>query len=313
VTGGTTGEVTGGVTGVVTGGTAVEPAIHDIGYQRYAGPRLGRAAIWRALAVDGLRGSFGLGRSAGAKVWPWLLLALATLPTVVIVVIASVAGDLTGGLPVTPAQYLGQILTLVGIFVAVLAPRAVSRDLRYRTVPLYLSRPLSRTDYVTAKVAAMTAAVLVVTAVPVTVLALGALLAEQPWRDTSESWLAGTATALLAAVLLATTGLAIAAWTPRRGLGTAAVVGYLIVTSAVAGVATGLTFDRGADAVGYTQALSPLTVVPGLAAWLEGTPLGPTGETVGTPVGLVLLGTWAASVALALAVLAVRYRRVSAS
>jgi ABC-2 type transport system permease protein len=293
--------------------TAVEPAIHDIGYQRYDGPRLGRAAIWRALAVDGLRGSFGLGRSAGAKVWPWLLLALATLPTVVIVVIASVAGQLTGGLPVTPAQYLGQVLTVIAVFVAVLAPRAVSRDLRFRTVPLYLSRPMSRTDYVTAKLAAMTGAVLVIAAAPVTVLALGALLAERPWRETAESWLAGTVTAVLAAVLLATTGLAIAAWTPRRGIGTAVVVGYFIVTSAVAGIATGLAFDGGGDAVGYVQALSPLTVVPALAAWLEGTPLGPTGEEVPTSVGLVLLAAWALTVLLALALLAVRYRRVSAS
>lgn len=292
----------------------VQPAIHDIGYQRYDGPRLGRGYIWRSLAVDGLRGSFGLGRSAGNKVWPWLLLAFATLPTVIIVVVASLTGDLVGdGLVVSPAQYVSQILTLVVIFVAVLAPRAVSRDLRYRTVPLYLSRPLSRVDYVTAKLVAMTAAVVVLTAVPVTVLSFGALLVELPWRDTLVDWLTGLLIAVLASVLMAAVGVAIAAWTPRRGLGTAVVVGFFLVTSAVAGVATGLTFERGDDLVNYVQALSPMTTVSGLAGWIDGSALDASGETVGTGVGLVLLASWAATLLLALLSLVLRYRRVSAS
>jgi ABC-2 type transport system permease protein len=293
----------------------VQPAIHDIGYRRYEGPRLGRPYIWRSLAVDGLRGSYGLGRSAGNKVWPWLLLMIATLPTVIIVVVASLTGGITGGdgLAVSPAQYLAQILTLVVIFVAVLAPRAVSRDLRYRTVPLYLSRPLGRVDYVTAKLAAMTAAVLVLTALPVTVLSFGALLVELPWRATLVDWLAGLLTAVLTAVLMACVGIAIAAWTPRRGLGTAVVVGFFLVTSAIAGVATGLTFERGDDLAGYAQALSPMTTVAALGAWIDGTPLSATGQPVPTSVGLVLLGAWAVTVLLALLSLVLRYRRVSAS
>ena len=293
---------------------SVQPAIHDIGYQRYDGPRLGRAYIWRSLAVDGLRGSFGLGRSAGNKVWPWLLLTLATLPTIIIVVVASVAGGITGdGLPVSPTQYLAQILTLVVIFVAVLAPRAVSRDLRYRTVPLYLSRPLGRFDYVTAKLAAMTAAVFVLTAVPVTVLSFGALLAELPWRDTVIDWLVGLLTAVLVSIVMASVGVAIAAWTPRRGLGTAVVVGFFLVTSAIAGVATGLTFDRGDDLAGYVQALSPMTTVAALGGWIDGSPLDATQEPVTTAVGLVLLASWALTVLLALLTLVLRYRKVSAS
>lgn len=44
--------------------------IHDIGYQRYTGPRLGRRHVFGALYLHGLRTAFGLGRSAKAKIFP---------------------------------------------------------------------------------------------------------------------------------------------------------------------------------------------------------------------------------------------------
>ena len=47
--------------------------IHDIGYQRYTGPRLGRAAVFGALYIHGLRAAYGFGRSAKAKIFPWLV------------------------------------------------------------------------------------------------------------------------------------------------------------------------------------------------------------------------------------------------
>jgi ABC-2 type transport system permease protein len=45
--------------------------IHDIGYQRYTGPRLGRGYAIRSLYLHSLRTAFGLGRSAKAKIFPW--------------------------------------------------------------------------------------------------------------------------------------------------------------------------------------------------------------------------------------------------
>ena len=51
--------------------------IHDIGYQRYAGPRLGRRHVVTALYLHSLRTAFGLGRSANAKIFPWIVVGLA--------------------------------------------------------------------------------------------------------------------------------------------------------------------------------------------------------------------------------------------
>ena len=57
--------------------------IHDLGYQHYDGPRLGRPAIVRALAWHSLRSAFGLGRGARAKIVPVLAFAIMCLPAVV--------------------------------------------------------------------------------------------------------------------------------------------------------------------------------------------------------------------------------------
>ena len=68
---GSAGRTTGPPTESRTGGV-----IHDIGYQRYTGPRLGRRHIVGALYVHGLRAAFGLGRSAKAKIFPWLIVGV---------------------------------------------------------------------------------------------------------------------------------------------------------------------------------------------------------------------------------------------
>lgn len=289
----------------------VTPAIHDIGYQRYDGVRLGRRAIWWSLFVDGLRAAFGFGRSAGAKVWPWLLFAIATLPTLIVVMIA--AFTQAAALPATPVFYLTQILQIVTVFVAVLAPRAVSRDLRFRTIPLYFSRPLTRWDYVTAKTAAMTAATFIFLAAPATVLALGAILAELPWRTQLADWGRGLAVAALAAVLFAAIAVALAALTPRRGLGTAVIVGFFIVTSGMALTLTGIAFGQDRqDLVNYAGLLSPFTTTTTLSSWLDPTARF-AGVEVSTTVGLAVLAAWLFYVLVAYAVLVLRYRRVSAS
>ena len=57
--------------------------IHDIGYQRYQGARLGRGYARALVYVHGLRTAFGLGRSAKAKIFPWIVAGLAGLVAVV--------------------------------------------------------------------------------------------------------------------------------------------------------------------------------------------------------------------------------------
>ena len=143
--------------------------IHDIGYQRYTGPRLGRAAVFGALYVHGLRAAYGFGRSAKAKIFPWLVFGIVAL---VAVILAAVRAQI-GTLPLTYIQFADTMSWLIIFFVAIVAPELVSRDMRAGVLPLYFSRPLRSADYVGAKVAALATAVWILLAGPQFIIFLG--------------------------------------------------------------------------------------------------------------------------------------------
>jgi ABC-2 type transport system permease protein len=240
-------------------------AIHDIGYRHYDGPRLGAAYVRRSLYVDTLRGAFGLGRSARSKVMPFVLLAVLTVPAVVM-------GIVTGyfGLPTLPLDYTEYVFALqvaVVIFVGSQSPAAISRDLRFRVAPLYFSRPITRAQYVQAKYAGLATALLVLTAVPLTALFVGALLAELPVDDQVRDYLRALVGAAVLALVLAGIGLVVAALTPRRGLGVAAIVGVLLVSAGVQGIVRSLAEEFGSDTLaGYAGLLNPFTLVDGVVS-----------------------------------------------
>ncbi|MFJ8040258.1 ABC transporter permease [Kitasatospora sp. NPDC096147] len=210
--------------------------IHNIGYRSYQGPRLGRGYATRSLFVQSLRAAYGLGRSGKSKVLPMLVAAGLAAAALVIVAIGLFLQDTlaTDLLPVDYAQFLSGFGVLVQIFVAAQSPVLMSRDLRHHTVPLYFSRPITRGDYVRAKFAAMTAAMLLMTVTPLLVLYLGSILGGLPLGKNTGHFLQGLAVALVTSVLYAALGLAIAALTPRRGFGVAAIMGLLLVSSVIA-------------------------------------------------------------------------------
>src|SRR5687767_13726276 len=152
--------------------------IHDIGYRHFEGERRGRRYIRRSLFVDSLRGAFGLGRSARSKVMPMLLLAVICLPALAIVAITAVtrADELVADYP----SYLLNVQLVISVFVAAQSPALVSKDLRFRVTSLYFSRPLARVDYVLGKFGAMASALFVLTAAPLTIMFLGALVVGLP-------------------------------------------------------------------------------------------------------------------------------------
>ena len=266
----------------------------------------------RSLYVDTLRGAFGVGRSARSKVVPVLLLAVLCVPALIIAVVTSVTGS--DELPVQPIDYPISLAPAIIIFVAAQAPVAVSRDLRFRVLPLYLSRPLARSDYVLAKVAAFTTALFALVAVPVTVLYAGALLAGLPfWRETGH-WLAGLLSAVVLALVLALIGLLVASVTPRRGFGVAAIVTLLLVLSVVAAILHELMTTAGAEGwAGYAGALDPVQLVHGWQVeWLGADPEAGI-QPEGAAGAAVFLGLTVALVLACYALLQLRYRKVSAT
>ena len=284
--------------------------IHDIGYRHYDGPRLGRTSIWRAMFVEGLRGSYGLGRSARSKVVPALLLAAICLPALIVVIVASVTG--ADELPLGYTAYPRNLELLVAIFVAAQAPVLVSRDLRFRVVSLYFSRPMERLDYVLARWASLAAAVLVLLAVPLTLLLAGALLAEMPLGEQLADHLRALAQAALLAVLLSGVALVIAAVTPRRGLGVAAIITVLLVLSGVQATVESIAVNEGeASLAGYSRLLSPSTLVAAVSDQVLGG--GPGGGPSGAGGTAAAVAVYLLAVAACGAALVLRYRKVSVS
>ena len=254
-----------GAAGPATPGGRAD-VIHDIGFRHYAGQLFGRGWIVRSLTVDTVRGVFGIGRPARSKVMPWVLVGILMLPPAII----ALSVLLTGGseLPLSFTQFLSAFQTPLQLFVAGAAPYAVSRDLRHGVMPLYLSRPLSRTDYVLARLAGLTIALFAVMAGPQTLLLVGGLLAEMPAGDLLVGWLGGLLASALLAVLLAVVGLAIAAYTPRRGLGVAAIITILLVVTGVSYTVSGVAQGSGLDDLAvFGGVLDPFRLVDGIAAW----------------------------------------------
>lgn len=284
--------------------------IHDLGYRHYEGPRLGRAHIARALYAESAKGAYGLGRPARSKIMPMILLGAMCLPAVIIAVIAGVTG--ADKLPGNYTSYILNVQLLVMVFVAGQAPASVSRDLRFRVMSLYFSRPLERVDYVVAKLAAMTTALFLLMALPLTILLAGAALAKLPLSEQLPDYLRSMAGAALVALVLAGIALLIAALTPRRGLGVAAIIAVLAILAGIQGAVQGIAVEQKHQALAsHAGMLSPFTLVDGVQHALLGAKTGLPASPPDVAAGLVFLGVIVLVVAGCFGALLLRYRKVS--
>jgi ABC-2 type transport system permease protein len=206
-------------------------------------------------------------------------------------------------LPVQYTRYAIIMQAVIGLFVAAQAPQAVSFDLRYKTMPLYFSRPIERVDYVVAKFGALAAALFILTATPLVILYAGALLAKFDTSDQTAGFAKAMLSVLMLSLLFAGIGLVIAAMTPRRGFGVAAIIAFFTFSY---GAVT--TLQTVAEAQGDSTGLgawlglfSPITLIDGVQSWWLGASSsyvggqGPSSAPAGTVFLLVLLGGIAGS------------------
>lgn len=293
--------------------------IHDIGYRGYDGVRLERKVVTRALFAHSLRGAYGLGRTARSKVLPMLLFGVMCIPAFILAVVTIIATsnespvDPITSLPLQYASYAVVMQAALTIFLASQAPQAVSRDLRFHTLPLYFSRPLERVDYVMAKFAALSSALLVLLAAPLAIMYGGALLAGLSFGTQTREFALALVGAALFAVLLAGVGLVIASLTPRRGFGVAAIITVMALSyTAVSGMqgVIGFAADN-QQAAAWFGLFSPITLVDGVQVWALGAD---SASAVGPPDGAaggVFLLVALAAVAGCVGLLLRRYRKVA--
>ncbi|KAB1986578.1 MULTISPECIES: ABC transporter permease [Streptomyces] len=283
--------------------------IHNIGYRNYDGPRLGRAYARRSLYSQSLRGAYGLGRSVKSKILPMLLFVVMCVPALIMVAVA--VATKAKDLPVDYTRYAVIMQAVIGLYVASQGPQAVSRDLRFKTVPLYFSRPIETADYVRAKYAALASALFVLTAAPLIVLYVGALLAKLDFADQSKGFGQGLASVALLSLLFAGIALVISAVTPRRGFGIAAVIAALTISYGAVSTVQAIAFERSSSgAVPWLGLFSPITLIDGVQTAFLGASSAFPGEVgPSSAQGLVYLAVVLGLIAGCYGLLMRRYRK----
>ena len=215
--------------------------VYDLGYQRYDGPREGRFRVRKALWMNALRDSLGIGRGALAWVIPGLLVFFTVSPALLLVTINVLAEPVAEALPRHP-EYYALILLVLFIFSAVAAPQALCPDRRDGVIALYLVRPISASDYVVAKWAAIFILMLSVVLAGQTVMFAGLVLAAgDPVEYVRQNWLdvpRFIASGVVIALLLTTVPLAISSFTVRRMIAALMIVGVFFIVDISSGVLT---------------------------------------------------------------------------
>ncbi len=215
--------------------------ILDRGYRDYDGPRLGRRGAVGAVVREGIRRILGLRRKARRKVFPWSLVVVAGLSATILLGVHFVASRSPLEVDDLPryGEYFDLISVVALLFVATAGPELLVPDRTQGVLSVYFSRPLSVSDYLLAKLAALGSLVLGFYLVPQTALHLGlAGLSRDGFLDYLGAnldvlWKVPAAAFVYFAVHAAV-AFVIAAFAGRVGIAAGAYLGVMLVVSPLA-------------------------------------------------------------------------------
>ena len=224
--------------GVGTGTEAGE--IFDLGYQGYEGERHGRWQARRAIWLDGVRITLGLGRSVTKKVAPALFIGLFWLPAVVMIVITAFVSTFGGIADIeTPtfAEYYDVAFIFVMLFAAVVAPELLCPDRGDGVITLYLVRPVTSTDYIGARwLAFLSVTALAIWFPQLLIFGWKALSADNPGRWATDNWdelPRVFAAGAVIAVFLVTLAMCVSSFTVRRPYAAIGMLAIVAISAAI--------------------------------------------------------------------------------
>ncbi len=142
--------------------------IHDQGYRRYGGSRAPRGRAWAVIAGAGIRTMLGKRAFLGLLLVSWFpffvravqIYAAANLPQ----------ASFLAPTPEMFRQFLDQQEIFVFFITVFAGSGLIANDRRANALQIYLSKPLTRAEYVFGKLAILTTFLLLVTWVPAFVL-----------------------------------------------------------------------------------------------------------------------------------------------
>jgi ABC-2 type transport system permease protein len=219
--------------------TSPAGTIYDRGYRHYEGPREGRGRRVRAIAVAGVRRVLGLKRNWKTKVVPWALLVLAFGPVLAFIGARVLVGEAVGEF-LGYGRYLRVVAGLLLLFAATAGPELLCPDRRQNVLALIFTRPVTRADYLLAKLAALLAVIGLIALVPLLALFVGNTLTadsaatylREHLDDLGRILVAGTVLTVFYSVV----ALAAASLTDRRAVATAGLLGVFLGSSALANI-----------------------------------------------------------------------------
>jgi ABC-2 type transport system permease protein len=214
---------------------SAQAQIADRRFQHYEGPRLGAIYSFWTLVLHSILWVLGLKRSARYKVIPVIVIAIAYLPSLVLIVVATVAPPGTQ-LPGYPDFYQF-IAAAIYIFVALTAPELVCPDRRHGTLRMYMTSNLGPTTYIFAKLIAVWTVLAIVTIGPVLIEFAGySLFGHGPNGVVKSLETLGEVVGggLMLAVFFGSVALAISSLTDRNAFAAAGIIlGFLLTGSAL--------------------------------------------------------------------------------
>ncbi|MCI0434156.1 MAG: ABC transporter permease [Gemmatimonadetes bacterium] len=229
----------------MSGGTGAEAGrsgtVFDIGYQSYTGPREGRGRARLAVFKDGVRAALAIGRGGRAKILPCLFIALLGGIALIMAMIAGAADRIAGpgaaerlNLP-SHSDYYGIASIVIFVFAAIVAPELLCRDRREGVIHLYLVRPLTGSDYIVARWAALLVVMVTAAWLPQLILLTGLSMGDPApieylrahWLDVPRFLASGIALSLYVTTLAMLT----ASFTTRRAYASVFLVGLFVITA----------------------------------------------------------------------------------
>ena len=214
--------------------------IADRRFQHYEGRRLGVSFSFWSLVLHSVLWALGLKRSARYKIVPIIVIAIAYLPSLILIVVATVAPPGTQ-LP-GYADFYQFITAAIFIFIALTAPELICPDRRHGTLRMYMTSNLDPVTYVFAKLVAGWAVLAIVTTGPVLIEFAGYSLFGHGANGVVESLKTlgeVVAGGLMLAVFFGSVALAISSLTDRNAFASAGIILGFILTGSALGILQG--------------------------------------------------------------------------
>ena len=143
--------------------------IYDQGYRRYGGDRAPRGQAWAVIAKAGVRTYFGRKAFLGLLLGAWIPFVVRSVQIYAVANFPQ-ASEILAVKAETFREFLDQQGIFVFFITVYVGAGLIANDRRANALQIYLSKPLSRTEYVLGKLAILMAFLLLVTWVPAIVL-----------------------------------------------------------------------------------------------------------------------------------------------